>query len=393
MDKYEFKLKTDQISALVENKDYKQAAKIADGIDWRKVRNVDLLTKVSEAYEKTERYEDAYEVLNIAYDRAPIGRMIVFRLAEIATLMGDYKEAENLYKDFVKIAPHDLTRYILRYEISRAKGAPLEEQIGILEEFKSREYHEKWAYELARLYYKCGLKDKCVEECDDLALWFSEGEYVRKAMELKMQIQPLTPSQREKYLQVARATGGMPMADPWADGKTPQAPSIEEAPAEAEVSMQEAPAEEPVYATGQDAQYAPLDMSALAPQAAGSEESAPNDILSIVAAQIEQSEAAAAAAVAEQAEEGAQAGPVLHAEFATPFVFKQAQPSQIAQPAVKPRRLSDTDEEQMASEVDAFGDDEIKIRSVNPEDKYSTMNLQAELAGQLQSLLEESTLR
>ncbi|MCI8996148.1 MAG: hypothetical protein HFI30_10795 [Lachnospiraceae bacterium] len=199
MDKYEFKIKAEQIQKLIEGKDYKMAAKIADGIDWRRVKNVALLTQVSEVYEKLKRYEDSYEILNMAYDRAPIGRMIVYKMAEIATYLKDFDEATELYKEFVRIAPHDLSRYILKYKIYEAKGAPTEDLIAILEEFKSREYHEKWAYELAVLYYKEGMNDKCVEECDDLVLWFSEGEYVRRAMELKMRIQPLTASQEQKY--------------------------------------------------------------------------------------------------------------------------------------------------------------------------------------------------
>ncbi|MCI8853728.1 MAG: hypothetical protein HFI32_09550 [Lachnospiraceae bacterium] len=199
MDKYEFKIKAEQIQKLIEGKDYKMAAKIADGIDWRRVKNVELLTQVSEVYEKLKRYEDSYEILNMAYDRAPIGRMIVYKMAEIATYLKDFDEATELYKEFVRIAPHDLSRYILKYKIYEAKGAPTEDLIAILEEFKSREYHEKWAYELAVLYYKEGMNDKCVEECDDLVLWFSEGEYVRRAMELKMRIQPLTASQEQKY--------------------------------------------------------------------------------------------------------------------------------------------------------------------------------------------------
>ena len=195
MDKYEFQIKTEQLEKQLDRKNYETAAKIADSIDWRKVRNVGLLMEVAEAYEYTERYEDCYEILNIAYDCAPIGRMIVYKMAEIAVRMEDYNEAVELYKEFVKIAPHDLGRYVLKYKIYKGRGAALEDQIAILEEYKSREYQEQWAYELAELYYQDGQLSKCVEECDDLILWFSEGEYVRKAMELKRKIHPLTASQ------------------------------------------------------------------------------------------------------------------------------------------------------------------------------------------------------
>lgn len=202
MDKYEFQIKTEQLEKQLDKKDYETAAKIADSIDWRKVRNVGLLMEVAEAYEAIERYEDSYEILNIAYDCSPIGRMIVYRMAELAVKMGDYNEAVDLYKEFVKIAPHDLGRYVLKYQIYKGRGAALEDQIAILEEYKSREYQEKWAYELAELYYRDGQLPKCVEECDDLILWFSEGEYVRKALELKKKIQPLSASQEEKYRQM-----------------------------------------------------------------------------------------------------------------------------------------------------------------------------------------------
>lgn len=206
LDKYEFQIKTEQMEKLLRKGDYETAAKIADSVDWRKVRNVGLLTEVGEIYEKAERYEDSYEILNIAYDCAPIGRMIVYKMVEVAVKLQDFDEAVDLYKEFIKIAPHDLGRYVLKYEIYKGRGSSIEDQIAILEEYKSREYQEQWAYELAELYYKEGMLSKCVEECDDLILWFSEGEYVTKAMELKMRIQPLTASQEEKYRQIAADT-------------------------------------------------------------------------------------------------------------------------------------------------------------------------------------------
>ena len=202
MDKYEFQIKTEQMEKLIERQDYETAGKIADSIDWRKVRSLELLLKVSDIYEKLERYEDSYEILNMAYDCAPIGRMIVYKMVEVAVQMGDFEEAIELYKEFIKIAPHDLGRYVLKYKIYQGRGSSIEDQIAILEEYKSREYQEQWAYELALLYYKADMVSKCVEECDDLILWFSEGEYVIKAMELKMRIQPLTASQEEKYRQL-----------------------------------------------------------------------------------------------------------------------------------------------------------------------------------------------
>ena len=206
MDKYEFQIKTEQMEKLLKKREYKAAAKIADSIDWRKVRNVGLLISVSEIYENLERYEDCNEILNMAYDCSPIGRMIVYKMAEVAVKLGNFEEAIELYKEFIKIAPHDLGRYVLKYKIYQGRGSSIEDQIAILEEYKSREYQEQWAYELATLYYKEGIISKCVEECDDLILWFSEGEYVVKAMELKMRIQPLTASQEEKYRQMVSDT-------------------------------------------------------------------------------------------------------------------------------------------------------------------------------------------
>ncbi len=202
MDKYEFQIKTEQMEKLLGQKEYKAAAKIADSIDWSKIRNTSLLLSVSEIYENLERYEDCNEILNMAYDCAPIGRMIVYRMVEVAVKLKNFDEAIELYKEFIKIAPHDLSRYVLKYQIYQGRGSSVEDQIAILEEYKSREYQEQWAYELATLYYKEGMISKCVEECDDLILWFSEGEYVMKAMELKMRIQPLTASQEEKYRQM-----------------------------------------------------------------------------------------------------------------------------------------------------------------------------------------------
>lgn len=199
MDKYEYKVKLAQIEKLVAKKDYVTAAKIADGIDWRKVKSVTTLNMVADIYEATNRLEDCYEILNMVYDRSPVGRRVVYRMTEIATKMHDFEEAIDLYKEFVKIAPRDLSKYILKYQIYRERGSSVTDQITILEEYKTYEYDERWSYELACLYEEAGMIDRCIEECDELILWFSEGEYVAKAMELKMKYQELTASQQEKY--------------------------------------------------------------------------------------------------------------------------------------------------------------------------------------------------
>ncbi len=199
MDKYEYHLKADQIEKLVKKKDYEAAAKIADTIDWRRVKNLNMLYVVSEVYEKTERYGECMEILDMAYDRAPVGRMLLYRMTEICTKMHNFDEAISLYREFVKAAPHDQSRFILKYQIYRERGSSLEDQIRILSEYKTHEYQEKWAYELAALYDEAGMPEECVHECDELILWFSEGEYVNKALELKMKYVPLTAAQQEKY--------------------------------------------------------------------------------------------------------------------------------------------------------------------------------------------------
>ena len=201
MDKYEYHLKVDQIEKLMKKKDYETASQIADTIDWRRVKDLNVLYVVSEVYEKTKRYEDCMEILSIAYDRAPVGRLVLYKMTEIAIKMGDLEEARALYQDFVKVAPHDQSRFILKYQIYRDRGSSLEDQIKILKEYKTHEYQEKWAYELASLYAQAGMERECVQECDELILWFSEGEYVAKALELKQQYEPLTASQQMKYQQ------------------------------------------------------------------------------------------------------------------------------------------------------------------------------------------------
>ena len=199
MDKYEYKLKTEQMLELMEDGAYNKAAEIADTVDWKRVRNVTMLTNVSDIYEKNREYQKSYDVLNIAYHRAEGSRKVVYRLCTLALKTGNVDEAIDYYDDFMQIAPKDPNQHILRYQILRAQRAPIEQQIESLEEFKKAEYIEEWAYELAKLYQEAGMTAECLEECDDLILWFSEGQYVYKAMELKMQYKPLTPSQQEKY--------------------------------------------------------------------------------------------------------------------------------------------------------------------------------------------------
>ena len=199
MDKYEYKLKTEQMLELMNDGAYNKAAEIADSIDWKRVRNTTMLSTVSEIYEKNRDYQKSYDVLTIAYSRAEGSRKIVSRLCTLALKTRNVDEAIDYYDDFIELAPKDPNQYILKYQILRAQRAPIEQQIHALEEFKKAEYIEEWAYELAKLYQEAGMTAECLEECDDLILWFSEGKYVYQAMELKMQYKPLTPSQQEKY--------------------------------------------------------------------------------------------------------------------------------------------------------------------------------------------------
>ena len=199
MDKYEYRVRTEQMLEYVEQKSYKKAMEIADSIDWRKAKNAAMLCTASEIYEYNGEYEKSREILFIAYDRAPGSRKIVYRLGTLALKLNDVKEATDCYEEFIAMAPKDPNQYILRYKILKSQQAPLSQQIEALEEFKKAEYVEKWAYELAGLYHEAGMEAECLEECDDLILWFSEGKYVYQAMELKMKYKPLTPLQQEKY--------------------------------------------------------------------------------------------------------------------------------------------------------------------------------------------------
>ena len=243
MDKYEYRVKTEQMLEYMDKKQYKKAMEIADTIDWRRVKNVSMLNMVSEIYEYNGEFQKSRDILFVAFDRAPGRRKIVYRLGNLALKIEDFEEASDCYEEFVKLAPKDPNQYILKYKILRAQGAPLEEQIHAMEDFKKAEYVEKWAYELAKLYHEAGMTAECLEECDDLILWFSEGKYVYQAMELKMKYKPLTPLQKEKY----DARPGAPKKEESEkteekkpeQAKTPMAEIIREAEAAEEEKVQD----------------------------------------------------------------------------------------------------------------------------------------------------------
>ena len=209
MDKYEYKLKLDQMKSAFAEGNYHMAEELADSINWKRVRNANSLIKAGEVYETAERYDDAKEMFLLAYERSPIGRTIVYRLAELAIHVGNYDEAMEYYEEFVEMAPNDSLKFVLKYKIYKAKGESLAEQIQILEDLKEQEYIEEWAYELAYIYHQAGMSEKCVEACDELILWFGDGAYVEKALELKMLYQPLTKQQEEKYRQFRQKRDGV----------------------------------------------------------------------------------------------------------------------------------------------------------------------------------------
>ena len=251
MDKHEYRVKTEQMLECMRQKSYKQAMDIADAIDWRKVKNISMLCAVSEVYEYNGEYQKSRDILFLAYDRSPDSRKIIYRLGTLALKLGEVKEATDCYEEFVALAPKDPNQYVLKYKILKTRNASLEEQIEALEEFKKVEYVEKWAFELAKLYQDAGMTAECIDECDDLILWFSEGKYVYKAMELKMQYKPLTPLQQEKYnlRNVAPAVKAASVeeaaAETTAAEEAVEVPVVEEATAEAPV-VEEAGAEAPV---------------------------------------------------------------------------------------------------------------------------------------------------
>ena len=209
MDKYEYKLKLEQMKSLAAEGKYEEAVGIVDSINWRKIKNINALVTAGEIYEQVGRYEDSKEVLLTAYDRSPIGRMIIYRLAEVAIKMENYDEAKEYYDEFVEIAPRDNLKYVLNYKISKAKKADTATLISILEQLNEKEYSEEWAYELATLYHQAGMAEKCVEACDDLILWFGDGPYVERALELKMLYAPLTESQERKYRMACQNRSGV----------------------------------------------------------------------------------------------------------------------------------------------------------------------------------------
>ena len=232
MDKHEYRQKTEQMLKCLENKSYKEAYEIAESIDWRKVKNVAVLCAVSEVYEYNGEYQKGRDILFLAYDRQPDSKKIIYRLGTLALKMNEVKEAMDCYEEFVALAPNDPNRFVFKYKILKSKNAPIAEQIAVLEEFKKVEYVEKWAFELAGLYKEAGMISECLEECDDLILWFSEGKYIYKAMELKMQYKPLTPLQHEKYMSRLEEEKA-PVVE--------EAPVVEDVPAVEETTVEEPP--------------------------------------------------------------------------------------------------------------------------------------------------------
>jgi len=255
VDKYEYKQLSERMIELMQNEEYGEAKEIADSIDWRRVRNAMMLANVSDIYEKTGEYQKSYDILQIAYHRAEGSRKVLYRLSSLALKTGNVDEAIDFYDEFVQLAPKDPNRHILRYQILRAQRAPLEQQIEALEEFKKAEYIEEWAFELAKLYQEAGMTAECLEECDDLILWFSEGKYVYKAMELKMQYKPLTPSQQEKYNRRFEKNGGeteeIPDLETYvAENKEPE-DHLDEAATEHAEAVSEEPVEDIPESIGQ----------------------------------------------------------------------------------------------------------------------------------------------
>ena len=246
MDKYEYKQLSERMIELMQNEEYGEAKEIADSIDWRRVRNAMMLANVSDIYEKTGEFQKSYDILQIAYHRAEGSRKVLYRLSSLALKTGNVDEAIDFYDEFVQLAPKDPNRHILRYQILRAQRAPLEQQIEALEEFKKAEYIEEWAFELAKLYQEAGMTAECLEECDDLILWFSEGKYVYKAMELKMQYKPLTPSQQEKYNRRFEKNGGETEEIPDLETYVAENEEPEDHLDEAATEHSEAVSEEPV---------------------------------------------------------------------------------------------------------------------------------------------------
>lgn len=285
MDKYEYRVKTEQLLEYTEKKQYQKAMEIADTIDWRRVKSASMLNTVSEVYEYCGEYQKSRDILFLAFNRSPESRKIVYRLGTLALKVDDTEEASDCYEEFIKLAPRDPNQYILKYKILKAQNAPLEEQIQALEEFKKAEYIEKWAYELAKLYHEAGMTRECLEECDDLILWFSEGKYVYLAMELKMKYKPLTPLQQEKY---DKHAGVVPKASSYDDDSEEEE---EQEDVHEEVQVQEA-----VRETEEEAQTEESEAEVR-------EESGKSGIAGITEEIISQVEAAQETEEEEQAEE------------------------------------------------------------------------------------------
>ena len=249
LDKEEFRIKLEEINHLVEQQNYKGAMDIVDSIDWRRVKNVRTLCVVGEIYAANKRYEDSKEIFLLAYHRAPIGKNILYRLIEVSLKMGDIDEAMEFYEEFLEVAPNDNTQYILKYKIYKARRASLNEQIQILEEYKEKEFTERWSYELAKLYYKAGDKEKCLDLCNEIVLWFNEGKYVMKALDLKLRMGALTGAEKEKYEQQfipklitpeeARALKENGSEDVEEEGKEISAKNEEDAPVIESIRMNE----------------------------------------------------------------------------------------------------------------------------------------------------------
>jgi len=273
VDKHEYRLKTEQMLKYLQDKCYKEAFDIAESIDWRKVKNVSVLCAVSEIYEYQGDYQQSRDILFLAYDRSPESKKIIYRLGTLALKMGEWKEASDCYEEFVAIAPKDPNRFVLKYKILKSQNAPLQEQIAVLEEFKKIEYVEKWAFELAQLYQEAGMITECLEECDDLILWFSEGKYIFQAMELKMQYKPLTPLQHEKYMSCAEAMQPKVEEKQVEDEPIISMPAREEKPEEEPVIEMVTEPEEACEEAGEDiSEEAPVEMEGEEPEVKETEE-------------------------------------------------------------------------------------------------------------------------
>lgn len=235
----EYKIRADEIKALIGEGRYAEAVRIADTIDWKRVKSVSMLCTISDLYKINRRFEESRDVLLMAYDKHPTGRPIVYSLCELAIKMGEFVQAVEYYKEFVRIAPRDTGRYILQYKLYEAQEVSLEERIAVLEEFKKHDYRERWAYELAYLYHRVGLTTECVEECDEMFLWFGEGRYVMKALELKALHEPLSPEQQDRYNRYKIKNGIMT-----------ESATIPDAPAATQADTAEIPAPSAEYVPG-----------------------------------------------------------------------------------------------------------------------------------------------